>query len=150
MTHRDYMLRAFELARQAEQQDEVPVGAVLVRDGEIIGEGFNQVISLNDPSAHAEAMAIRAAGKHLQNYRLVNTTLYVTLEPCAMCAGMITHARVATLVYGADDPRTGAAGTALEVLNHATMNHKVELVRGVLAEECGELLSQFFQKRRQK
>lgn len=148
MQHETFMQRALELAQQAEQQGEVPVGAVLVHDGVIIGEGFNQVIELHDPSAHAEAMAIRAAGRHLQNYRLVDTTLYVTLEPCAMCAGLITHARVQTLVYGAADPRTGATGSAIEVINHASMNHQVEVIGGVLADESAELLRQFFRARR--
>ena len=148
MSHDIFMQRALQLAAQAEQQDEVPVGAVLVLNGAIIGEGFNQVISLNDPSAHAEAMAIRAAGQALQNYRLVDTTLYVTLEPCAMCAGMMTHARVKTLVFGAADPRTGATGSAIEVVNHPSMNHKIEVIGGVMADECGELLRQFFRRRR--
>ncbi|CAI8153771.1 tRNA adenosine(34) deaminase TadA [Pseudidiomarina mangrovi] len=148
MSHDIFMQRALQLAAQAEQQDEVPVGAVLVLNGAIIGEGFNQVITLNDPSAHAEAMAIRAAGQALQNYRLVDTTLYVTLEPCAMCAGLITHARVKTLVFGAADPRTGATGSAIEVVNHPSMNHKIEVISGVMADECGELLRQFFRRRR--
>ncbi|SFR58192.1 tRNA-adenosine deaminase [Pseudidiomarina maritima] len=149
MDNEFYMQRALELAAiAAEQYDEVPVGAVLVLNDEIIGEGFNQMITLNDPSAHAEAQAIRAAGKHLRNYRLVDTTLYVTLEPCAMCAGLMTHARVKTLVYGASDPRTGAAGTAIEVINHPSMNHKIEVIGGVLADECGDILRQFFRKRR--
>lgn len=148
MTHEVFMQRALQLAAQAEQQDEVPVGAVVVLDGRIIGEGFNQVIRLNDPSAHAEAMAIRAAGQVLQNYRLVDTTLYVTLEPCAMCAGLMTHARVKTLVFGAADPRTGATGSAIEVVNHSSMNHKIEVIGGVMAEECGVILRQFFRRRR--
>jgi tRNA(adenine34) deaminase len=149
MNHEHYMQRALELAQiAAEQYDEVPVGAVLVLNDEIIGEGFNQVITHNDPSAHAEAQAIRAAGQRLGNYRLVDTTLYVTLEPCAMCAGMMTHARVKTLVYGANDPRTGATGTAIEVINHPSMNHKIEVIGGVLADECGDILRQFFRQRR--
>lgn len=148
MQHETFMQRALELARQAEQHGEVPVGAVLVQGDTIIGQGFNQVIELHDPSAHAEAMAIRAAGRHLQNYRLVDTTLYVTLEPCAMCAGLITHARVKTLVYGAADPRTGATGSAIQVINHASMNHQVEVIAGVLAEDSAELLRQFFRARR--
>lgn len=146
--HQWFMQRALELAATAEAHGEVPVGAVLVLNDAIIGEGYNQVISLNDPSAHAEAMAIRAAGQTLKNYRLVDTTLYVTLEPCAMCAGLITHARVKTLVYGAADPRTGATGTAIEVINHPSMNHKVEVIGGVMADECGEVLRQFFRRRR--
>ena len=143
-----YMQRALELAEKAQQADEVPVGAVLVLNDEIIGEGYNQVISLSDPSAHAEAQAIRAAGQSIENYRLVDSTLYVTLEPCAMCAGLITHARVKRLVFGASDPRTGATGTAIEVLNHASMNHKVEIESGVLADECGDILRRFFRARR--
>lgn len=148
MSDEKYMQRALELAQQAEAQGEVPVGAVLVHNHEIIGEGFNQVITLNDPSAHAEAMAIRAAGQQLSNYRLVGTTLYVTLEPCAMCAGLITHARVQRLVFAASDPRTGATGTAIEVLNHHSMNHKVEVTAGVLAETSADMLRQFFRSRR--
>ncbi|MGM7448849.1 tRNA adenosine(34) deaminase TadA [Idiomarina sp. ST20R2A10] len=143
-----YMQRALELAEQAQKADEVPVGAVLVMDDKIVGEGYNQVISLSDPSAHAEAQAIRSAGQAIDNYRLVNATLYVTLEPCAMCAGLITHARVKRLVFGATDPRTGATGTAIEVINHASMNHKVEVHSGVLAEECGDILRRFFRARR--
>ncbi|MCP1338520.1 tRNA adenosine(34) deaminase TadA [Idiomarina sp. M1R2S28] len=143
-----YMQRALELAEQAQNADEVPVGAVLVMDDKIVGEGYNQVISLSDPSAHAEAQAIRSAGQAIDNYRLVNATLYVTLEPCAMCAGLITHARVKRLVFGATDPRTGATGTAIEVINHASMNHKVEVHSGVLAEECGDILRRFFRARR--
>ncbi|WP_417666901.1 tRNA adenosine(34) deaminase TadA [Pseudidiomarina sp.] len=146
--HERYMRRAIELAQQAEQLGEVPVGALVVADDQIIGEGFNEVIRLNDPSAHAEAQAIRAAGKALGNYRLINTTLYVSLEPCAMCAGLITHARIKTLVFGAADPRTGAAGTAINVLNHASMNHQVNIIGGVLQEESATLLQDFFRKRR--
>jgi len=145
-----YMRRALELAAKAAAEDEVPVGAVLVMDDEIVGEGYNQVITLSDPSAHAEAQAIRAAGQAIDNYRLVNSTLYVTLEPCAMCAGLITHARVKRLVFGAPDPRTGATGTAIEVLNHSSMNHKVEIQAGMLADECGDILRQFFRARRKK
>ena len=143
-----YMQRALALAALAEQQDEVPVGAVLVHEGQIIGEGFNQVITLNDSSAHAEVQAIRAAGLQVNNYRLVESTLYVTLEPCSMCAGLITHARVKRLVFGATDPRTGAVESAIKVLNHDCMNHKVEVTSGVLAAECGEILRNFFRKRR--
>ena len=145
-----YMRRALELAAKAAAEDEVPVGAVLVIDDQIVSEGYNQVISLSDPSAHAEAQAIRAAGQAIDNYRLVNSTLYVTLEPCAMCAGLITHARVKRLVFGAPDPRTGATGTAIEVLNHSSMNHKVEIQAGMLADECGDILRQFFRARRKK
>lgn len=150
MDHERYMRRALELAKRAEAIGEVPVGAVLVADDRIIGEGFNEVIRLSDPSAHAEAQAIRAAGQQLQNYRLVDTTLYVSLEPCAMCAGLITHARIKTLVFAASDPRTGATGTAIEVLNHPSMNHKVEVVKGVLKEESAAILQNFFRKKRQQ
>lgn len=143
-----YMQRALELADQAQNAGEVPVGAVLVMDDAIIGEGFNQVITLSDPSAHAEAQAIRAAGQTLQNYRLVNATLYVTLEPCAMCAGMMTHARVKRLVFGATDPRTGATGTAIQVINHPSMNHCMTVEGGVLADESADKLRQFFRARR--
>lgn len=144
------MRRAIELAKHAEQLGEVPVGAVLVanQNQEILSEGFNEVIRLNDPSAHAEVQALRAAGKLINNYRLVDTTLYVSLEPCAMCAGLITHARVKTLVFGAFDPRTGATGTAIQVLNHESMNHRVEVLGGVLQEESAALLQNFFRRRR--
>lgn len=150
MDHERYMRRALELAQQAETIGEVPVGAVLVANDHIIGEGYNEVIRLSDPSAHAEAQAIRAAGQQLQNYRLVDTTLYVSLEPCAMCAGLITHARIKTLVFAASDPRTGATGTAIEVLNHPSMNHKVEVVKGVLEEESAAILQNFFRKKRKQ
>lgn len=146
--HQHFMQRALQLAEQAQALGEVPVGAVLVQQGEIIGEGFNQVIHLHDPSAHAEVMAIRAAGQKLNNYRLVDTTLYVTLEPCAMCAGLITHARVKTLVFGASDPRTGATGSAIQVVNHSSMNHQVEVIGGVLADTCAQQLKDFFKQRR--
>ncbi|MDX1525485.1 MAG: tRNA adenosine(34) deaminase TadA [Pseudidiomarina maritima] len=146
--HQHFMQRARQLAEQAQALGEVPVGAVLVQQGEIIGEGFNQVIHLHDPSAHAEVMAIRAAGQKLNNYRLVDTTLYVTLEPCAMCAGLITHARVKTLVFGASDPRTGATGSAIQVVNHSSMNHQVEVIGGVLADSCAQQLKDFFKQRR--
>ncbi|RUO52306.1 tRNA adenosine(34) deaminase TadA [Pseudidiomarina homiensis] len=149
MDHERYMRRALELAQQAEAIGEVPVGAVVVANDTIIGEGYNEVIRLSDPSAHAEAQAIRAAGQFLNNYRLVDTTLYVSLEPCAMCAGLITHARIKTLVFAASDPRTGATGTAIEVLNHDTMNHKVEVISGVLEQESAAILQGFFRKKRE-
>ena len=150
MDHERYMRRALELAQQAEAIGEVPVGAVVVANDTIIGEGFNEVIRLSDPSAHAEAQAIRAAGQSLNNYRLVDTTLYVSLEPCAMCAGLITHARIKTLVFAAPDPRTGATGSAIDVLNHPTMNHKVEVVGGVLEQESAAILQNFFRKKREQ
>ena len=144
----ELMRRALVLARQAEEAGEVPVGAVLVRDGAVIAEGWNHPIGAHDPSAHAEMMALRAAGATLQNYRLTGTTLYVTLEPCAMCAGAIVQARVARVVFGADDPKAGAAGSVFNLLASEKLNHRAEIVGGVLAQECGELLRRFFQQRR--
>lgn len=143
-----WMQRALELARQAEAAGEVPVGAVLVRDEQVIGEGWNQPIGRHDPTAHAEIMALRAASQHIGNYRLLDTTLYVTLEPCVMCAGAIVHARVHRVVFGAFDPKTGAAGSVFDVLASDKHNHRVEIRSGVLAEECGSLLSEFFKSRR--
>lgn len=143
-----WMQRAIELARVAEQQGEVPVGAVLVKDNQIIGEGFNAPISTHDPSAHAEIQAIRAAASTIGNYRLLNTTLYVTVEPCVMCAGAIVHARVSEIVFGASEPRTGAAGSVFNILQSSELNHRVEIRSGVLQEECAGLLKKFFQQRR--
>jgi tRNA(adenine34) deaminase len=144
-----FMQRALELARHARNlHGEIPVGAVLVRDDEIIGEGWNQSISGNDPSAHAEIVALRAAGQKTQNYRLPETTLYVTLEPCVMCAGAIVHARVDRVVIAADDPKTGAAGSVFDTLISDRHNHRVEVARGLLADESSQLLRQFFRERR--
>lgn len=143
-----WMQRALALARQAETEGEVPVGALLVRDGVVIGEGWNRPIVAHDPSAHAEIQALRAAAARLENYRLPDTTLYVTLEPCVMCAGAIIHARVARVVYGATDPRAGAAGSVFEVLGTTRLNHRVEVSGGVLGDECGALLREFFARRR--
>ncbi len=143
-----FMRRALELARQAEIAGEVPVGAVIVRDDVIIAEGWNQPIRARDPSAHAEMIALRAAGQALSSYRLLDTTLYVTLEPCAMCAGAMIHARVRRLVFGATDPRAGAAGSVFNVVQHPALNHRIEFTPGVLAEECGALLREFFVARR--
>lgn len=144
-----FMRRALELARQAEAAGEVPVGAVLVRDGRIIGEGANQPIGGHDPSAHAEIVALRAAGQAEQNYRLPGTTLYVTLEPCPMCAGAIVHARVARVVYAARDPRTGAAGSVFDLLpSDERFNHRTAAEGGLLAEEAGQMLRDFFRARR--
>ncbi|UZR27880.1 tRNA adenosine(34) deaminase TadA [Methylococcus mesophilus] len=143
-----WMRHALALAQTAESAGEVPVGAVLVKNGELLGEGYNQPISTHDPSAHAEIIALRAAGKRLGNYRLVDTTLYVTLEPCAMCMSAILHARVGRLVFGAADPKRGAVVSALRLNEAEFMNHRVELTEGVLAEECGELLRDFFRSRR--
>ena len=143
-----WMQRALELAHRAEAEGEVPVGAVLVRDEQIIGEGWNQPISASDPTSHAEIMALRSAAANINNYRLLNTTLYVTLEPCSMCAGALIHARVKRVVYGANDPKGGAAGSVFEILGTDKLNHKVEVTSGVLAKECGEVLTNFFQQRR--
>lgn len=143
-----WMQRAIELAREAESRGEVPIGAVIVKDDQIIGEGFNSPISANDPSAHAEIQAIRAAAKKIGNYRLLNTSLYVTVEPCVMCAGAIVHARVNEVVFGASEPRTGAAGSVFNVLQSGEHNHRVEVRRGILQKECAGLLKNFFQQRR--
>jgi tRNA(adenine34) deaminase len=139
-----------ELAVRAAREGEVPVGAVLVRDGKVIGEGWNRPIGANDPTAHAEIQALRAAGQAISNYRLTGTTLYVTLEPCAMCAGAIIHARVERVVFGAYDPKGGAAGSVFQVLGTDRLNHKVEVEGGVLAEECGAMLRDFFARKRAK
>ena len=142
------MSRALELARFAEANGEVPVGAVIVKENQIIGEGWNQPITTHDPSAHAEMLAMRAAAKSLGNYRLLDTTLYVTLEPCAMCAGAMVHARIKRLVYAATDPRAGAAGTLFNIVQHDALNHRVEVTGGVLEEECAAVLRNFFRTRR--
>lgn len=143
-----WMRHAINLAEQAKVADEVPVGAVIVHEGKIIGEGWNQPISRHDPSAHAEMIALRRAAQTLENYRLLNTTLYVTLEPCVMCAGAIIHARVKRVVFGAFDPKAGAAGSVFEVLGTKKLNHYVEWQGGILAEDCGAMLRNFFKQRR--
>ena len=148
MTDADYMRLALELAKQAEQCGEVPVGAVVVKDGEIVGRGFNAPISRSDPSAHAEMVALRDAAQHLGNYRLPGCELYVTLEPCLMCAGAIMHARIARVVYGARDPKTGACGSVVDAFAEERLNFHAQVEGGVLAEECGALLSNFFAARR--
>ena len=142
------MARALELARAAERAGEVPVGAVIVKDDAIVGEGWNRPISTHDPTAHAEIVAMRAAAQKLGTYRLLDTTLYVTLEPCPMCAGAMVHARVKRLVYAATDPRAGAAGTIFNIVQHPSLNHRVECEAGLMAEECGTMLRAFFQGRR--
>ena len=143
-----FMHRALDLARHAEQAGEVPVGALVVLNDEVIGEGWNQPIVSHDPTAHAEMVALRAAAMRMKNYRLTDTTLYVTLEPCAMCAGAIVHARVGRVVFGAADPKTGAAGSVFNLLESPSLNHHAQITRGVLAEECGETLRKFFEARR--
>ncbi len=142
------MRLALEQARLARAAGEVPVGAVVVRDGEVIGAGWNQPIRAHDPSAHAEIVALRAAARRLGNYRLPGCSLYVTLEPCAMCSGAIFHARIARVVYGAQDPKTGCAGSVLDLYAEPRLNHHAEVVGGVLAEECAALLRDFFAERR--
>ena len=142
------MRHALKLADQAQRAGEVPVGAVVVKDGEIIGRGFNAPISRHDPSAHAEMLALRDAAQNIGNYRLVGCELFVTLEPCLMCAGAIMHARIARLVYGVSDPKTGACGSVMNVFAEQRLNHHAEVVVGVLAEECGLMLSNFFALRR--
>jgi tRNA(adenine34) deaminase len=143
-----WMQHALELARVAGTKGEVPVGALLVRDEDIIGEGYNSPISRHDPSAHAEIIALRTAAVMQQNYRLPGTTLYVTLEPCCMCAGAIIQARVKRLVYAAADPKAGAAGSVFHLLQSEALNHRVEITGGIMADEAGELLRDFFRSRR--
>ena len=148
MSDEIFMRVALELARKAESLGEVPVGAVVVKDGEIVGRGFNAPISRHDPSAHAEMMALRDAAQRLDNYRLVDCELFVTLEPCLMCAGAIMHARIARVVYGASDPKTGACGSVLDVFAERRLNHHAEVTGRVLREECSAMLSNFFALRR--
>ncbi|NOY62390.1 MAG: tRNA adenosine(34) deaminase TadA [Gammaproteobacteria bacterium] len=153
-----WMQRAQALAQRAEQQGEVPVGALIVAqnrtsaeqaiDEQIIGEGWNQPISSHDPTAHAEIVAIRAAGAQIENYRLCNTTLYVTLEPCTMCVGAMIHARIGRLVYGAADAKTGAVASAYQLLDQGGHNHRIQVTAGILADECSQRLSDFFKMRR--
>ncbi|HEI8867646.1 tRNA adenosine(34) deaminase TadA [Serratia sp. AKBS12] len=147
----DYWMRqALTLALRAQEEGEVPVGALLVLDNQVIGEGWNRPIGRHDPTAHAEIMALRQGGAVLQNYRLLNATLYVTLEPCVMCAGAMVHGRIRRLVYGASDEKTGAAGSLVDILRHPGMNHQVDITAGVLAEECAATLSNFFRQRREQ
>lgn len=143
-----FMRQALALAAEAEICGEVPIGALVVRDGEIVGRGYNAPIGCADPTAHAEVRAIRDAARRLANYRLSGCTLYVTLEPCSMCAGAILHARIARLVYGAPDPKTGACGSVIDLFADERLNHHTRVVAGVLAEECGALLTRFFAARR--
>ncbi len=142
------MLKALDLAECAERIGEVPVGCIVVLDGNIIGSGYNRPISFKDPTAHAEILALKSAAKNLSNYRIPGTTLYVTLEPCTMCIGAMIHARIQRLVFGANEPRAGAACSAFQLLDSDSYNHKIDVVSGVLAEECGEILRSFFSYRR--
>ena len=148
MNDEDYMRAALEQARAAGAADEVPVGAVVACGGEIVGRGFNQPIGRHDPTAHAEIMALRDAAAHLGNYRLPGCELYVTLEPCAMCSGAIMHARIARVVFGARDPKTGVAGSVLDLFAEPRLNHHATIEGGLLADECGRMLSSFFAARR--
>ena len=145
-----FLRAAIAEAKAAEANGEVPVGAVVIHENKIIGRGQNRVLRDSDPTAHAEIVALREAGLALKNYRLEDCTLYATLEPCAMCAGAILHARIARLVYAAPDPKAGACGSVLSVLNHPQLNHKVEVTSSLLAEECGQMLTNFFLERRGK
>jgi tRNA(adenine34) deaminase len=150
MTDELYMEEALRSAQRALEAGEVPIGAVVVHESRIIGRGHNLSITRNDPTAHAEILALREAGAALGNYRLSGCTLFVTIEPCAMCAGALVHARVSRVVYGAKDPKTGADGSVVQVLNHPESNHRIEVRSGVLAGRCAELLQTFFRQRRAK
>ncbi|CAG8998212.1 MAG: tRNA-specific adenosine deaminase [Candidatus Celerinatantimonas neptuna] len=145
----EFMEQAIELALKAQQEDEIPVGALVVYRNKVVGRGWNRSICCHDATHHAEIMALREAGKNLQNYRLIDTTLYVTLEPCPMCAGAMVHARVARLVYGAFDLKTGAAGSVFNLVADHHLNHQMEVVGGVEQERCAKLLSEFFRHRRE-
>lgn len=143
-----FMSEALMLARSGAEHDEVPVGAVVVVDGQIVGRGFNQPIGKHDPTAHAEVMALRDAAVHLGNYRLLGATLYVTVEPCAMCAGAIQHARIGRVVYGTKEPKTGACGSVVDLFAEARLNHHAAVEGGLMAEESAALIASFFQRRR--
>lgn len=145
-----FMAQALELARLGGAEGEVPVGAIVVRQDQIIGRGFNAPISLHDPSAHAEIRAIRDAAQRLCNYRLVDCDLYVTLEPCAMCAGAIMHSRISRLFFGASDPKTGACGSIINLFQENRLNHHTSVTGGILAPDCGRMLSDFFAERRRQ
>ena len=145
-----FMTIALELAAQAERADEVPVGAIVVRNAEILGRGLNGTISRNDPTAHAEIIAMRDAAQRIGNYRLVDCDLYVTLEPCVMCAGAIMHGRIARVIFGAADPKTGGCGGVVNLFDEARLNHHATVTGGVLAQQCGQLLKEFFARRRNR
>lgn len=144
-----WMELALEQARMAEAAGEVPVGALVIKDGEIIGRGHNRNLLDNDPTAHAEIVALRQAAAHLGNHRLTGCAIYATIEPCSMCAGALIHARISRLVYGASDVKAGAAGSALQVLNHPRLNHKMEVTAGILGDRCSEMLQDFFRRKRE-
>ncbi|QWD66782.1 tRNA adenosine(34) deaminase TadA [Polynucleobacter sp. MWH-Aus1W21] len=143
-----YMRMAIEQAQLAAQSGEVPVGAILVKDGQVISKAFNKPIANHDPSAHAEMLALREAALAQENYRIPDSTLYVTLEPCAMCSGAMLHARIGRVVYGAPDPKTGAAGSVLDIFASKQINHQTSVEGGIMSEECGQLLRDFFKGRR--
>ncbi|VAW59023.1 tRNA-specific adenosine-34 deaminase [hydrothermal vent metagenome] len=147
-THQYWMQHALQLAQKAADEDEVPVGAIIVKDNKVISEGWNQSIQNHDPSAHAEIIAIRNAGKILKNYRLIDTTMYVTLEPCSMCVGAMIHARIGRLVFGASDLKTGATGGAINLIHDSIHNHKIEVLSSVMEDECKQLLQAFFKRKR--
>ena len=149
MTDEDYMRAALDGARRARERGEVPVGAVIAIDGAIVGEGFNQPIAAHDPTAHAEIEAMRQAARRIGNYRLGGATLYVTIEPCQMCVGAMVHARIARLVYGAPEPKAGAIESAMRAHEHPSLNHRIAVTGGVLADECRELMQVFFEERRE-
>ena len=144
-----WMERALEQAELAAAAGEVPVGALVIKDGEIIGQGHNRNLLDNDPTAHAEIVALRQAAARVGNHRLIGCTMVATIEPCSMCAGALIHSRIARLVYGATDPKAGAAGSTIQVINHPSLNHRMEVTAGVLAEKCSEILQQFFRQKRQ-
>jgi tRNA(adenine34) deaminase len=148
MNDLDAIAYALSLAKRAAQEGEVPVGAIVVLDGRIIGEGWNQSIAHNDPTAHAEIQAIRQAARHIGNYRLINSHLYVTLEPCTMCLGAMIHARIERLSFGADDPKVGAVRSQAQLLAAGGFNHQIHWQGGLMAEECGDVLRQFFRQKR--
>ncbi|MCC2606299.1 tRNA adenosine(34) deaminase TadA [Planctobacterium marinum] len=145
-----YMAQALALTPNAEAAGEIPVAAILVKDGEVIAQGWNQSITLNDPSAHAEMMALRQAGSALNNYRMPGTTLYVTLEPCPMCAGALVHSRIERLVYGASDYKTGACGSIMDLVRNDKLNHQISVTSGVLEAQCSSVISDFFKRRREE
>ena len=150
ITDEEWMQQAFQLAKKSEGQGEVPVGAIIVYQNEIIGKGWNQPILLHDPTAHAEIIALREAGEKIHNYRLLESTMYVTLEPCAMCAGAIVQARISRLVYAVEDKKTGACGGVFNIVQTEELNHSVEITKGILERECQTLIKNFFKEKRLK
>ncbi len=150
ITDEEWMQQAFQLAKKSEGQGEVPVGAIIVYQNEIIGKGWNQPILLHDPTAHAEIIALREAGRKMHNYRLLESTMYVTLEPCAMCAGAIVQARISRLVYAVEDKKTGACGSVFNIVQTEELNHSVEITKSILERECQTLIKNFFKEKRLK